>query len=79
MTEEEKKLIRENAYSLPPTVEPEGKLLFSEKKGDDTYYYYDCDEKGEYRWDCESYRRYRIRRRKEKKQRAAERRGSVLT
>lgn len=73
MTEEEKRKIRDNAWSLPPDQEPAGKLLFSETRGDDTYHYYECDEEGEYRYDTEKYRTHRLIEKDKARRKTAER------
>jgi len=77
MTNEEKRRIRHNAWSLSPDQEPTGKFLFSEERKNEIYYYYESDVKGEYVYDTESYRAYRILQKDRKRRERASRR-SVL-
>ena len=75
MTEEQKQNIRDNAWSLPPDQEPEGQPIFSEKRGNETIHYYESEIEGEYVYDTESYRMYRILQKDRKRRERAARRS----
>ncbi len=73
MTAAQKAEIKRKAWSLPHGKTP-GKLLFTEKTGQDVYYYYEADEPEEYWYDTESQIHFRMDMANREKKKKEERR-----